>query len=291
MDAAPLIPNAVPSWPVLIAGAGWAGLLLAGLVLDILILTRLGEWRRRWSRAVAVLRSRPWTLRDATRTVFVLLALYGVAMLLLGLQQDPGAAETPLRLEGALFYVWNLMPAAVVLGMAALLVRSKGVSWEQAFGLRWRHVGRHSLQAVKYYLAFMPLFFLMALGYGQALEKLGFPVDRQPVIEMFTDPSLGPLARVYLALMAVLAAPLAEEILFRGIALPALLKNMRPWPAAVGLSLLFAAIHLHVPSLVPLFVASLAWTAGYILSGTLLVPVLMHALFNAVSLTVNLLPL
>ena len=43
-------------------------------------------------------------------------------------------------------------------------------------------------------------------------------------------------------------------------------------------------LHLHLPSLLPLFLLACVLTLAYELSGSLLVPMAMHALFNAITL-------
>jgi membrane protease YdiL (CAAX protease family) len=49
-------------------------------------------------------------------------------------------------------------------------------------------------------------------------------------------------------------------------------------------SLLFALVHHHVGSLVPLFVLALGLTTAYEATGCLLVPVFMHAIFNGLNI-------
>jgi membrane protease YdiL (CAAX protease family) len=43
-------------------------------------------------------------------------------------------------------------------------------------------------------------------------------------------------------------------------------------------------MHQHVGSLVPLFVLALSFTLAYEATGCLLVPIFMHALFNALNI-------
>jgi membrane protease YdiL (CAAX protease family) len=50
--------------------------------------------------------------------------------------------------------------------------------------------------------------------------------------------------------------------------------------------LLFAAAHTHLPSFAPLFVLGTCFTIAYEWSGSILVAMTMHSLFNSVSLTV-----
>jgi membrane protease YdiL (CAAX protease family) len=50
-------------------------------------------------------------------------------------------------------------------------------------------------------------------------------------------------------------------------------------------SLLFGAVHAHLPSLFPLFVLGGCFTLAYEWSGSILVSMTMHALFNFFSLS------
>jgi membrane protease YdiL (CAAX protease family) len=50
-------------------------------------------------------------------------------------------------------------------------------------------------------------------------------------------------------------------------------------------SLLFAAVHAHLPSFAPLFVLGSCFAIAYEWSGSILVSMTMHALFNALTLT------
>lgn len=94
-----------------------------------------------------------------------------------------------------------------------------------------------------------------------------------------------PASRLAMVGAAVVVAPVVEEFLFRGY----LYGVMRRYLGAVaGIALnaaLFAGIHLHVPSLAPLFVFAVCLTLAYERTGSLLVPMTMHALFNALSVS------
>ena len=50
-------------------------------------------------------------------------------------------------------------------------------------------------------------------------------------------------------------------------------------------SVLFAAVHAHIPSAAPLFVLGGCLTLAYEWSGSILVSMTMHALFNSLTLT------
>ena len=87
---------------------------------------------------------------------------------------------------------------------------------------------------------------------------------------------------VALVLHVALLAPVAEELAFRGLLYRGLRQVTRPLPAAVVSSLIFAVMHTHL--------AQGAWALGlglllafaYEQTRSLLAPMLVHALFNAV---------
>lgn len=85
-----------------------------------------------------------------------------------------------------------------------------------------------------------------------------------------------------LVIHVALLAPVAEELAFRGLLYRGLRQLSRPLPAAVVSSLIFAVMHTHL--------AQGAWALGlglllafaYEQTRSLLAPMLVHALFNAV---------
>ncbi|GMH40278.1 hypothetical protein BSKO_08182 [Bryopsis sp. KO-2023] len=84
------------------------------------------------------------------------------------------------------------------------------------------------------------------------------------------------------SVLAVLLAPILEELIYRGFLLPSLLKWFKP-PAAVAItSAVFAAAHCNPKLSVGFFVAGCAYGGGYVLSGgNLAVATLGHAMYNS----------
>lgn len=85
-------------------------------------------------------------------------------------------------------------------------------------------------------------------------------------------------------LTAAVAAPLFEEILFRGFLLPSLTRYMPVWGAILLSSFIFASAHLSLSEVLPLTLlgAILAWV--YTRSRNLLSPMLIHSLWNSATL-------
>jgi membrane protease YdiL (CAAX protease family) len=116
----------------------------------------------------------------------------------------------------------------------------------------------------------------LALGYQRGLVRLG--------VDLGAPPAHGP--DYALGLMALAAAPLAEETFFRGWLQPALLRQddkHRAWLAVVVTAFAFAAVHPPL-AFAPAFVLG-AVTGGLLLaSGGLAAGMLAHATHNLVIL-------
>jgi membrane protease YdiL (CAAX protease family) len=127
---------------------------------------------------------------------------------------------------------------------------------------------------------------LIALGDALARNFFsgGAGSGRQPLVDLFTgSESIG--QRILMIFLAVVIAPIFEEFVFRFF-LYGVFKRYLGWFLALVLSaLLFATVHTHLPSLVALFVLGGCLTIAYEWSGSILVPMTMHSLFNAVMLT------
>ncbi len=133
------------------------------------------------------------------------------------------------------------------------------------------------------WLAILPLLWFFAFLWQLLLKGFGIAPDLQENIHLFIDnDSL--LQRGFFIFLAVVVAPLAEEGLFRGILQPLLIRR---FGAVAGLALTalgFAALHANLGAFVSLAVFSVALSLAAARTGTLWVPVLMHSLFNAISL-------
>jgi len=93
--------------------------------------------------------------------------------------------------------------------------------------------------------------------------------------------TLLPGGRLWLIALAVVAAPLCEEFIFRGLIYGGLRRSLPVWQAVAASAAIFAVVHPPI-SMLPVFVVGLctAWT--YERSKTLLAPMLVHAVYNAV---------
>ena len=125
---------------------------------------------------------------------------------------------------------------------------------------------------------------LIILADAITQRLLGSGSSRQEIVELFNgSQTMG--QRVGIILLAVAIAPIAEEFIFRFFLYGVLKRYVGRVLGLVLSSLLFAAVHRHIPSFGPLFVLGSCFTIAYEWSGSILVAMTMHALFNSLSLT------
>lgn len=98
-----------------------------------------------------------------------------------------------------------------------------------------------------------------------------------------------PLQLALAVVAAVVLAPLAEELIFRGLLHRSLRVRMRIVPATIISSVLFAVVHVDVAlsqplALVGLTLVGAVMAIAYERTGSLLVPVIIHATHNAVTI-------
>ena len=158
------------------------------------------------------------------------------------------------------------------------------VGFREAFGMSdcpWRVA---VAKGVRYGLEILPLVLLVSIGVSCLGEALGFDMKAQEIFDCLDDPHISVWVRGALILCAVGIAPVLEEFLFRGVLFSVALKGRTFLFAALMTSLYFALMHLHGPSLLSLLVLSVGFSAGYAATGSILTPIVMHAVFNLTGL-------
>ena len=91
--------------------------------------------------------------------------------------------------------------------------------------------------------------------------------------------------RSYVIIQALIIAPIGEECLFRGFLFNIIRDKWGTIAGAAISSLAFASIHFSLPQLIPLFVLALLQCRLYMKTRTLVAPILVHFIFNAISVT------
>jgi membrane protease YdiL (CAAX protease family) len=171
-----------------------------------------------------------------------------------------------------------LLPIALaVVVKRARLLHGRGPGPRAAFlgGLKTYFVA--SAVVLPTYFVVMGVFTLM----GRELTVYG------PVVEVVRSSDL--VLPIAVAFFAVVVAPFTEECVFRGLLYPAVRSLGGGGPrgrrlAVVVVSLLFAVIHWHDVSLLPLFALAVVLALAFELTDSLAVVVVAHGLWNLTSL-------
>jgi membrane protease YdiL (CAAX protease family) len=224
----------------------------------------------------------PWTWADA---LVVLVLTYAVALLFLA---DPEGPPLPLlaRIVGeSLAAPVSLLFLVALLGLVTALYVALRYPRRLPMLLgplppRWRALGAavgFALAAIAVQAALVQLLTLVSTRMGG---------DIPSVQETFQSAARDRATLPFLALSAVVFAPLGEELFFRGLLFQALRRRLGLWPgigiSAVAFTLVHTQATLEGTGLVFLVIFPLgmllAWT--FHRYGTLLTPVALHAVFN-----------
>lgn len=212
---------------------------------------------------------------------FVVFHLAGTALVLWLLPQAPGDApdEPPISQAMPLQALASLFAVGVMLLVAA----RQRVSLE-ALGLRAHRGPSPAAIAVCAWLAFYPVFSLVALANAELQALFGHELSPQKYLQDFLADGEARRSPLIWGIM-VLVLPTCEELLFRGALYGALRRLLHP-AAAVGASaLLFALAHGNLTTLLlPVTALGVALALLYERTASLTTPILFHALHNGLTM-------
>ncbi len=258
-------PDLMAQWP----GFG-ISLFVLGLIADVFLLLR---WKQR--RQVG---PKPWGLSALFAALGVSVAIF-LSVTIIG---------SLLRLNAASLLVLLAGTELTLLIILLFCLRLERIDWRAAFGLR-EYPALHALaMGTVFFAAIQPPLVTLAWIRDTIYHALGWKISTQDIVQMFLY-TRSPWLSTFLVGFAVFVAPLCEEAFFRGLAYPAIKQRWGTVVALCAVSGLFALIHLHVPSLPLLFALAAGLALAYEYTGSLLTPIMMHALFNLLNVAVILL--
>lgn len=135
------------------------------------------------------------------------------------------------------------------------------------------------LAGVLTFLAAVLLIAVVSFLWQVVLSGLGIPAEKQELLDIFGK-THEPIKLAVMTFIAVILAPLAEELAFRA-GLFRFLRGRVPTAMAFNApAALFAALHLNLAVFLPLFALGLLFSVVYQRTGRILVTVIAHGLFN-----------
>lgn len=134
------------------------------------------------------------------------------------------------------------------------------------------------------------IFIPIALVWDLLLKYLRLDAPEQDLVALFrNEPSI--MRIVLMTAVAIIIAPVAEEIAFRGGLFGYIRTRTRRLVALIIPSLLFAIVHGNLRSFPLLFIFAVILSIAYERTGRISVPIIAHALLNASTIALILLGL
>ena len=257
-----------------------AAVLGTGLLIFILVQRLLKGKESLWTQNVDLSWFAPWDLETILQVLVLGFFFVGQILIPLFLQLLPINEAA----AGATTQAFYILVNYLLLALGGLLVLVLSVKrflplpspWFRFDWLEYQWLG----WGLGGFLAAMPLVIAVSLINQQFWQGQG---GSNPILPLALQ-GREPLAIAIFFLTASVAAPVFEEIIFRGFLLPSLTRYFPLWGAIAFSSLLFSVAHLNLSEVLPLMTLGMVLGFVYTRSGNLLAPILLHSLWNGSTL-------
>jgi hypothetical protein len=135
------------------------------------------------------------------------------------------------------------------------------------------------------FLAALPIVYGVTFAWQQLLGAFGVPLESQDSLKLFEDLHSWVL-RLLFSGIAIVVAPLAEELIFRAGLFRFLRGRVPYWLAVLLPAVIFGACHLlqapiqNLPEFMPLVALGVVFSVAYERTGRIGTTMVAHALFN-----------
>lgn len=228
---------------------------------------------------------------------FVRVGVYASAQLRSGQLLPVSGGPTPLTIQPmpgwffvlsvvGLIYLQSALYAIIVIVGSAGIVAENRQSWSAVYGLDRIQPERALAWSLVIFGAIMFVEEPLYSAWKLVLDTFGWSHPEQQLIDTFRGYS-NPLEILAFVFEAVILFPFIEELFFRGFLLTFLRHYLPAWAAVVVSAAIFAGAHLNLGAVVPLWFLGIVLGVAYQHTGSLIVPIGVHACFNlATSLSV-----
>lgn len=219
--------------------------------------------------------ARPWGPSKSLLGVLLLLVIVALEGGLVS-AFDPGLKSVAAKL------VLQAMLAATLVGVAFVLAGEGGLAPREALGLRAPRDGTGA--AIRTALVAYLVYFLFVVAYANLIHP------HQKDLTRALGFHNGPVAAALIGVLVVVAAPVSEEIFFRGFLFGGLRRGLPFVVAAIVSAVIFGAFHYTGPSsltvLPQLAILGLALAWIYERTGSIYPTIAVHAINNALAFVI-----
>lgn len=223
---------------------------------------------------------KPWRIEAVIRLLLFILLSLSVGAMIASLLTQSALSRHIGNVKFMAFAAGTLTFHIATLCFIRSFLRQHQIGWSKAFGFFVGSLRRPLALASLVSLIVLPIAWTLGELSAQVLTRIHIePKEQQAVQTLKVSASWE--ERFFFGIIAVILAPLVEELLFRGIIYPALKQQGYRRVALWGTSLLFALSHFNFASFIALTFLALMLTFLYEETNTLFAPILTHSLFNA----------
>ncbi len=227
-----------------------------------------------------MLKEKPWQLHLVLRLVAGLCACVALSFLIVNGYANSRGVNPEDQISVLVGLTGTLIAHGVGLLLINVFLKQHQLTWAEAFGVQRNGASRALLLGWFMAVLMLPVSWSLNLLSGWILEWFNGSADVQSSIKLLQKTqSFGQLA--YFGVVAIVFAPVFEELVFRGILYP-FIKRLYARKVAIWVSsFLFAAIHWNAMTFVPLTVFAVVLCLLYETTETIFAPMFAHACFNA----------
>ncbi len=170
----------------------------------------------------------------------------------------------------------------------------------KGFGLRFKTIPKDLAAAFLNLITITPLIIIavqLTLFFGMLIYGSDFEMTKHDQLKSIADHAQLPL-QIIIVITTVIIAPIFEELLFRGLfqtmiasflegsdfAETYIKTKQSAWLAIVCSSIIFASIHANISHWPALFVLAMCLGYAYEKSGSIIRPIFIHIIFNAINI-------
>jgi membrane protease YdiL (CAAX protease family) len=187
--------------------------------------------------------------------------------------------------HGALKLTWTITLAQLSTYIPILVTLFATLPWLSARSLRDLGLRRFTQRDLAFAAAGTVAMYGATIAIAALQYSFTHEEPKEQAVTLFTS-TKDPLLVLAFGMVATIAAPFAEELVFRGFIFNALLRYLPVAAAAVFSGLLFGAAHVLGSSwtvMAPLAASGIVLAYVYYLSGSLTASMLTHAAFNIIN--------
>ena len=276
----------IKSKPGLITAVSLAAslVLLAGLVLSFYFAVRGLKGSPPIAAEFSHSQAR-WGLREVVQ-VFVF--LFFIEALILSLESLLYFVAGFEPIEKDVFLISNsLFRDLFTAGLVVYLVKVKFGQPASELGLTTSHFFKNVATGLVGYVTIVPALVLTLAAISWGMQRFSYEPPPQAVVQIYLKDSTRPFL-VQLTFFVAVLGPIIEEIFFRGFTYKAFRTRFGVGRAMVLTALIFAALHMSVAAMLPIFLLGLFLTYLYEKTGSLVPSMTVHVLHNLIMVALTL---